>query len=397
MKIKFPKLLAYQKDVFDLLQTENVFFVTFLKSRQSGGSFFAKIIVSYWALKEKCKIGYITPTLKLGKLFYKGLVMALSPFIRSKNSTDLLVEFKNGSTLQFFSAESGESVRGFQFNYLIIDEGAFMKDDFYDLTLNPTQRVIGKKQLLISTPNTKNGFFFRSYIYSNDEEKKRYAGKKITIYDNPFVTEEEIEEIRSTVPDRVFRQEYMSEFLDDDGTVFTNYKNCIEKNPIKTGVYFAGIDWAKENDYTVLTIINDRKQVVYTHRMNGVSYTNQVEIIEKILNEWKPKVTISEENNIGTVVNELLRKVYHGNVMKVTLNNSLKRKIIEQLIVAFEAQTISIPDNEQLLNELGVFSMSYNHKTGNVSYQAKAGLHDDMVISLAYAYYISNRGQIAIR
>ena len=47
---------------------------------------------------------------------------------------------------------------------------------------------LGKKQLLISTPNTKNGFFFRNYTYGIETYKKRYASKKITIHDNPFVS-----------------------------------------------------------------------------------------------------------------------------------------------------------------------------------------------------------------
>ena len=73
-KVKLPKPLNYQRDVINLLDEDGVKFVTFLKSRQSGGSFLNKLLVVKWGLENtKERIGYITPTLKLGKLFFKEL------------------------------------------------------------------------------------------------------------------------------------------------------------------------------------------------------------------------------------------------------------------------------------------------------------------------------------
>ena len=38
--VKLPKPLSYQKEIINWVDEDNVKFVTFLKSRQSGGSFF---------------------------------------------------------------------------------------------------------------------------------------------------------------------------------------------------------------------------------------------------------------------------------------------------------------------------------------------------------------------
>ena len=82
----------------------------------------------------------------------------------------------------------------------------------------------------------------------------------------------------------------------------------------------------------------------------------------------------------------MLKKKYKGKIRTVSLHNSLKVEIIEQLIVAFEQETISIPNDDTLLTELQAFTCTYNNQTHNVKYSAPIGLHDDMVLSLAYAY-----------
>lgn len=393
-KLKFPKLLNYQIDILNFINTPEVKFVTFLKSRQSGGSWFNKWILSFWALQSKNeKIGFVTPTTKLSKLFFKELCISFEPYIKIANKSDLYIEFITGSNCQFFSAESEDSIRGFQFTRLIIDEAAFMKPDLFDNILRPTVLIQGKTVVLCSTPNFADGFFHQHYQLGNDTSYPAYRSKRITIYDNPFVNSDEIDTIKQTIPDRIFRKEYLSEFIDGDGAVFSNYKNCIGTGRL-TGKYFAAIDWAKQNDYTVVTIINDLKEVVKIHRFTGVDYTVQVKMVIEILNKWKPIVTLSEENNIGQVINELLKDQYKGKIKQVTLDNSFKRKMIEGLIVAFETKGIVIPDDQDLLNELSYFTCIYNTQTQSVKYTAPNGLHDDMVISLAYAYYLTTQKQV---
>ena len=50
-KIKLPTPLNYQRDIINWLEADDVKFVSFLKSRQSGGSFLNKLLVSKWGLE----------------------------------------------------------------------------------------------------------------------------------------------------------------------------------------------------------------------------------------------------------------------------------------------------------------------------------------------------------
>ena len=391
INIKLPQPLNYQQDIIKMLEQPDIKFVTFLKSRQSGGSFLNKMLVTKWALENKnVKIGYITPTLKLSKRFFKELSVSLKPFISNENRTDLIFDFKTGSDLQFFSGESKDAIRGFQFDYVILDEAAFMNTETINLIIRPTWMIIGKKVVLCSTPNGNAGFFYDSCQLAINQEPL-YGIKQINIYDNPFISKNEIDSIKKQIPERVWRQEYMGEFIDGSGTVFSNYRNCISKtNIIKNIENYAAIDWAKENDYTVVTIINEMKQVIDIYRINKMEYVQQVKLIANKLRQYNVKRVISEENNIGTVVNELLRREWSGLIQKITLNNQLKRQIVEDLCVAFENEDIEIPNHEILLSELQSFTCNYNPSTQLVKYEAPSGLHDDCVISLAYAYYAVN-------
>lgn len=44
--LKLPKPLPYQKEIIDWLNNDQIKFVSFLKSRQSGGSFLNKLLVT---------------------------------------------------------------------------------------------------------------------------------------------------------------------------------------------------------------------------------------------------------------------------------------------------------------------------------------------------------------
>lgn len=391
--LTLPKPLTYQKDILNSFNNPDIKTIIFKKSRQVGGSYVAKMIIIKYLLEntnKKCM--YITPTYRLSKSFYLTLEKSLKPFIKSSNSTDLLIQFKTGSTLQFFSGNnsSAESIRGFNSHLLIIDEASFIDDDTYYYSIKPSTLVLTEKIIVISTPNTSSGFFWELYNTALNGEQGFYF-KEVSIYENPFVSPEDIHQIKKSIPERVFRQEYLGEFLDGDGAVFTNYKSCIVEEPKLTGTYYGAIDLAKQDDYTVLTIMNDLQQVVDIYRINQVDYTRQVKSLVMILNKWKPVKTICETNNIGDVVFELLKREYSGRLVPINLNNSLKKEMIENLVVAFEQEKIGIPDDDNLLRELQGFSIDYNPKTGNVYYSARNGLHDDMVISLAYVYSIAKR------
>ena len=62
------------------------------------------------------------------------------------------------------------------------------------------------------------------------------------------------------------------------------------------------------------------------------------------------------------------KKDYKGKLKCITLDNSFKKEIIEQLIVAFEQNKIEIDNDQSLINELQGFTVTYNpaSQTGKI-------------------------------
>lgn len=397
--IKLPKPWPFQKQIIDWIDDPRVKVVTLVKSRQTGGSYVSKILCAKFLLQSvRIKVIYVTPTYRLARRFYDEFADSMKGYIRDQNKQDLVIKSVTESTLQFVSAEAGEQNRGLQCHYLIVDEAAYISDDIYNLVIRPFTTTIGYKTFLCSTANGAQGFFYQNYMFGVNGESK-FRSMKVDIYDNPLVKKEDIDILKKQLPERAFRQEYLSDFLSAQGAIFTNVRECVNTKPEKTNVkYFAGIDWGSLNDSTVVTIINDKNQVVDFKRLSNMDYTTQVDIISDYLRRWNPVNTISESNSIGLVVNEMLKAKYKGKLTYITLNNTIKREIIEKLIVAFENKNISILDDEIVINELLAFTCSVNTSTMVIKYAAPTGLHDDCVISLAYANYAINKstGQYSI-
>ena len=101
------------------------------------------------------------PIYKQALKSYESIVRSLEgiPIVKKKNESKLTIDFINGSSIRFMSAESDDNLRGNTFHYLICDEFAFIKKSTWEYVLRATVLVKGKKCLLISTPKGKNHFF----------------------------------------------------------------------------------------------------------------------------------------------------------------------------------------------------------------------------------------------
>ena len=111
---------------------------------------------------------------------------------------------------------------------------------------------------------------------------------------------------------------------------------------------YGGIDWATGNngDYTVLTLMDEHKNVVDIHSFKNLDAVEQVDKLASIINSYPTLKKIQVEmNSIGRVFYDNLKRQVKVYIKRFTTTNETKRKIIEQLIQAFERQLITIPNN----------------------------------------------------
>jgi len=391
-KVQLPKLHKGQLKIFKEIKSGEAFFYVLCNSRQFGKTFLLEWIMLFYALKNSNKkLYFISHYYAQAKKSYKSIQKAIaqSGLVKTNSHTELIINLTNGSELYFKGADNYESLRGISPNFLFIDEFQFLKKAAWTEVLRPSLNVAGINCFLASTPRSKLSEFYKLFLLGLNKENKLYKSFHATYKDNPLANLSEVEDARKNVPTQIFNSEYLALFLEGEGEVFQNIDvaSCLEFSNIKD-VYYAGLDTAKQVDFTVLTIMNQKHEVVFIYRTNRQDWQDIIFEIAKYLKQYNVKKCLIETNAGGDVVFDMLKKQV-GNILEpFTTTSQSKNKIIEQLSVAFQNFEIKIPKQEVfpfLYQELNLFAYTYNAKTRSVKYGAPQGHHDDCVMSLALA------------
>lgn len=393
MTIKGYKPHPKQKEIHNSINNENHKYYVLNIGRQFGKTMLGINQMLYWAINfQGCNIGWVTPIYKQGKKVFTELEkVTRSSGLFEYDKSELIVKGFN-STISFFSGERPDNIRGNTFDFLIIDEFAFTREELWSEVLSATVLVKGKKVLFISTPKGKNHFYKLSLQPNYDE---RYKYFHYTSYDTPYINSLDLEERRRSLPNHVFKQEYLAEFIDNSSGLFANVRECL-LTPTKSEKHFGGLDIGRADDYTVLTIVNELNQTVYCERWRQDEWTKIIDNVANVINEYKAK-TYVEVNNQGDVFFEMLKKKCGSLVFPFVTSTKTKPIMIEDLAVLFEQKEVTILDINWLIDELEAFTYIYNQTTRNVQYSAPQGVHDDSVISLALATqakkHLGNKGK----
>jgi hypothetical protein len=368
-----------QREIHNAINNDNAKYYVLNIGRQFGKTMLCNNQQLYWAINDKgCNIGWVSPIYKQSKKVYLELKKAtLSSGLFQYNDTELIVK-GFGSVIQFFSAERPDGIRGNTFDYLICDEFDFMKANTWEEVLQPTVLVKGKKVVFISTPKGKR-MMYKLSLLRHDDDRYRYF--QYSSYDNPMIDPREIDAIRLTVPDHIFRQEYLAEFIDGATGLFRNVRESIRQSS-QVGKLYGGLDIGRADDYTVLTIGTKDGGVLFLDRWRQDEWTNIIDKVASKINEYRADVYV-EVNNQGDVFFEMLKKKVGNLISPFTTTSKTKPIMIEDLAVSFEQNELSLPNIEYLIDELEAFTYVFDAKTRHVKYSAPEGIHDDSVMSLA--------------
>lgn len=307
--------------------------------------------------------------------------------VESILKTEMRVSLRNGSVIEFKTAEVPRNLRGFGLDFLVVDECAFLPRSIWEDVLRPALSDREGRALFIGTPKGRN-WFFSLFSRGRDEGDLNWESFTFPTSNNPHIREEEIEDARNLISNQTFRREYLAEFIDDASMVFPGVGEIIRgklQDPIAKKSYFAGLDIARHRDYTVLTILNSTGSLVYFDRFNKGSWGMMKRRVVAALRRYNNAFVWVDSTGVGDPFLENLRK---GGVdaRGYTFTRLSKGPLIENLILAIEEGRIIIPHIEVMVNELMMFEKKIT-ETGYISYSAPSGHHDDCVISLALAFW----------
>jgi hypothetical protein len=144
-----------------------------------------------------------------------GFYRALDRPVPAQTERKLSLELENGSRIVTLPG-TDKTIRGFSgAALLIVDEASRVADELY-FAVRPMLAVSGGALMMLSTPYGKRGVFFEEWTGGLGWERYEVPARECPRISEAFLAEE-----RRSLPDWVYRQEYLCSFEETEDAVFT--------------------------------------------------------------------------------------------------------------------------------------------------------------------------------
>jgi len=335
-------------------------------------------------------VAWGSPTYKNLGDDWRTLVNSLAPVTVRKSEQDKRIEIIGGGTVEMWSLDNPEPIRGRYYGRFIINEAASVSNlgEIFNEIVRPTLIDLHGDAYFPSTPKGRNDYY-KLYNLGKSPDHPEWASFHRTSYDNPYLDPEEIASLKDTLSQREYRQEILAEFLEGEGTVFAGLASAIHA-PITVPeahvghVTAMGVDWGKQDDFTAISIgCVDCEREVAIDRFNQIDYHYQTLKLQHMYKRWDVKLVVAELNAMGEPLVEKLQrdglKVEGFSTTRVS-----KAPLIESLALAIETGEIQLINDDVWTMELEAYERTPMEST--VKYSAPAGMHDDTVMARALMY-----------
>lgn len=331
----------------------------------------------------------VAPNFTIVKEMWRYVNSNLKEIIVDRNKSEKLIVLAGGHEIEFKSADNkDENLRGAGLDWAIFDEAARCPKAAWEQGVRPALAERRGRALFISTPKGRN-WFHDLYAAGQDPNQNLFQSWKLPSNTNPYFPQDEWDELQRTLPEMVFRQEFMADFLEDGSTVFRGLNRCISgdfEDAIAGHEYVLGVDLAKTYDFTVIWILDmTTKHFVYFDRFQDIDWPLQKEKIYWKAREYNNALVSIDSTGVGDPIESDLRRA-GLRVEGFKFNIISKKELVELGILAIEQRWISFPETPEFLNEMMAFEYEIL-PSGRIRYNAPDGLHDDTVMAFLLALW----------
>lgn len=341
---------------------------------------------------------YIAPSYRQAKsIAWTRLKMLLRPALQywKFNEQELYAEDLNTfGRIELKGSDNEESLLGVGLKGVVFDESALISETVWTRIVRPMLADSKGWAIFISTPRGKN-WFYDLYEVGRSGEDKDWKSWKYPTSVNAYIAQTEIDQMKKDMPERLFMQEIMAEFLDDSTGVFKGLQACIAgtlKKPELGRFYCSGIDLAKSEDFSTHCIIDSvTREVVFFDRFQDVKWTEQKLKFQNWSTQYNNSLCVIDSTGLGDPIVEDMTQsgmsIWYDDkgTPGFKFTQTSKKQLIENLCICIEQRLITIPPTlTVLIDELEKFEYKLT-PGGNITYGAPDGRHDDCVIALALA------------
>lgn len=332
-------------------------------------------------------VAWAAPNYKLLAEPFRTIQGILAPIIKRLDQTDRRIELATGGSIDFWTLNDINLGRGYKYKLWIIDEAAHspnLQSAFED-SIRPTLVDLVGDAWFLSTPQGRN-YFHTIFLQGNSPDHPIFHSWQMPTSSNPYIDFAEITIAKTTLPDRTFRQEFLAEFGQNKDTVFQvvrpNITSSAQPHPVPDQEYIAGVDLAKIQDFTVITILNNFGDQVYFERFRRQSWSQTISRIVAACTLFNAPAVI-DATGLGDPIVEQLQTAGLS-LYPFRFTSVSKEPLIQSLSVKLEQNSIKLLDIPIQTEELESYQ-AIAAPGGGIKYSAPPGQNDDCVIALALA------------
>jgi hypothetical protein len=375
--------------------------------RRWGKTKLAAHIITKKARKANQMLWWVAPTYKVVKRGYAEVLTQLPdgvlthappPDTNFDAGRSVILRFKNGTRMEFYSGERPEGMLGAGVDYAVLDESAIMPMRIWNQIVRPTLMDRQGGALMISTPRGRN-WFYKIWQMGQDPENNEWASWTFPSWTNPYLPASEIEAMRGELPSLIFAQEVEAKFLAAGSSTFFFDERAIQNDAIldngmiedspPKGYVSLGIDLARTNDYTVLygSNMNNRRNC-YFERMQAITWPEQKRRVRRAVRQLmragaESVMLIVDSTGVGDPVAEDLEADGYD---VVGLNfTTHKTNMVRLLAKDLEENRAFILADGQV-SEFENYTMAIT-PGGKLTYSAPEGEHDDGVCAKMLSHW----------
>jgi hypothetical protein len=345
---------------------------------------------------------WVANTYKNVRRGYRMILRQLPPSLLAKpappsTANELVLQLKNGSTIEFYSGGNPDAMAGEGVDFMIVDEAALIAENVWHQILDPT--LLDNPQsraLIISTPRGRNWFWELAQRGEN-AAFPQYEAFHFTTYDNPYISNAEIDLRRQSMPERLFNQEILAKWIGNAAALINMEKVLkVDEMADPRGQLIAGIDLAKDQDFSVIDVVREEDRMpVYHDRFNDISWPDQKERITETIDMLEDLPGVEgvlagvDSTGLGDVVFDDLDALGYD-VEAVPFTPSKKQLYVKRLAADLENKRAFVTCDQ--VPEFEAFEYKVT-PSGNMTYEAGEGSHDDEVAAKMIQHWVlTHRG-----
>ena len=199
--------------------------------------------------------------------------------------------------------------------------------------------------------------------------------------------------------------EYEAEFVEALNSYFPQelIRKCVEFSQklgselytsLKTAFpdrdYYAGVDFGKLADYSVLTVLKreaDIVRLVYMYQFPlETPYSQVMGHLVRANQKFAFRKMLVDQTGVGEPVLEEIRNQGIRNVEGLKFTVQAKEELLSSLKIAMEQNRLAVPYHRQLCEQINEQQYSYS-KSGHLQFSHPENSHDDMLWALALTVY----------